>query len=99
MIVKSCKSGLAELEFVTKGGQNYYLNKVPVPFSFRSRQLSDWVYTKSKSKKSVSDVLSDFKIDADHKNLIPVIEDLSENGKKNIIAVWGNIFGYKNWIV
>lgn len=99
LIVKSCKSGLAELEFVTKGGQNYYLNKVPVPFSFRSRQLSDWVYTKSKSKKSVSDVLSDFKIDADHKNLIPVIEDLSENGKKNIIAVWGNIFGYKNWIV
>lgn len=99
LIVKGCSTGFAELEFVTKNGQNHYLNKVPCPFVFRSRQLSDCVLTKDKTEKSVSDVLSDFKVDADHKMLVPVIEQLNDDGSTEIIAVWGNISGYKNWIV
>ena len=55
--------------------------------------------TKTKGKKSVSDVLSDFKVNVEHKNLIPVIQNLDSDGDNNIVAVWGEIFGYSNWIV
>lgn len=99
LFVKNCQSSFAQLEFVTNNEQNYYLNNVPVPFVFRSRQILDFVLTKTKSKKSVSDVLSDFKVTSEHKNLIPVLEHIFKDGTNQIIAVWGNIFGYKNWIV
>lgn len=94
LTVKNAGSGFADLEFVTKMHQVHYLNEVPVPFVFRSRQLSDSVLTKDKTRKSLSDVLSDFKVDVDHKNLIPVVLHQGE-----ILAVWGSIFGYSNWIV
>lgn len=99
LYVKTSENGFAELQFVTNEAQNYYLNNVKLPFVFRSRQLSDTVLTKSKENKSVSDVLSDFKVDAGHKNLIPVIQSLDDDGSNNIIAVWGELFGYSNWIV
>lgn len=96
--VKTTETGFANLEFVTKDGRSHYLNNVPFPFVFRSRQLLDTVLTKSKGKKSVSDVLSDFKVKVEHKNLIPVIQSLAD-GDNNIIAIWGEVFGYSNWIV
>lgn len=94
LTVKNAESGSADLEFVTNSRQVHYLNEVPVPFVFRSRQLADSVLTKERSKKSLSDVLSDFKVCVEHKNIIPVIEHQGE-----ILAVWGSIFGYSNWIV
>lgn len=90
------KDGFCDLKFVTNDGQIFFLNKVKIPFCFRSRSLSDEVLTKDKGKKTVSDVLSDFKIKSEYKNLVPVVEELDE---KKIRAVWGEIFGYKNWIV
>lgn len=90
------KDGFCDLKFVTNDGQIFFLNRVKLPFCFRSRNLSDEVLTKDKGTKSVSDVLSDFKVKSEHKNLVPVVEELEE---KKIKAVWGEIFGYKNWIV
>lgn len=92
-------AGFTDLEFVTNEGHRHYLSNVKLPFVFRSRQISDVVLTKSKGKKSVSDVLSDFKVNVEHKNLIPVIQNLDSDGDNNIVAVWGEIFGYSNWIV
>lgn len=88
--------GFCDLKFVTNDGQIFFLNRVKLPFCFRSRCLSDVVLTKEKGTKSVSDVLSDFKVKSEYKNLVPVVEELEE---KRIKAVWGEIFGYKNWIV
>lgn len=97
--VGNSESGFADLEFVTNEGHFHYLSNVKLPFVFRSRQISDTVLTKTKGKKSVSDVLSDFKVNVEHKNLIPVIQNLDSDGDNNIVAVWGEIFGYSNWIV
>lgn len=93
---ESVKDGFCDLKFVTNDGQIFFLNRVKIPFCFRSRSVSDEVLTKDKGKKSVSDVLSDFKIKSEYKNLVPVVEELEE---KKIRAIWGEIFGYKNWIV
>lgn len=90
------ENGFCDLKFVTNDGQIFFLNRIKIPFCFRSRNLSDEVLTKDKGKKSVSDVLSDFKVKSEYKNLVPVVEELEE---KKIKAVWGEIFGYKNWIV
>ncbi|MBQ0002399.1 MAG: tRNA lysidine(34) synthetase TilS [Treponema sp.] len=94
--VECIKDGFCNLKFVTNDGQIFLLNKIKMPFCFRSRNVSDEVLTNNKDKKSVSDVLSDFKVKAEYKNLIPVIEELED---KKIRVLWGEIFGYKNWIV
>ena len=74
----------------------YFLNKIKFPFCFRNRQLNDSVLTKDKFLKSVSDVLSDFKVAVQDKNLIPIIYSLDS---KKIVVIWGELFGYQNWIV
>lgn len=94
--VKSDEDGFSEIQFVTNDQKFYFINKVKLPFCFRSRQLDDKIATSDGKLKSVSDVLSDFKIDSEIKNMIPVIEVLDTNV---IRAVWGEIFGFKNWIV
>lgn len=88
--------GYVDLRFVTNEENVYFLNKVSIPFCFRSRQVDDQVLTKEKLNKSVSDVLSNFKVCSECKNLLPVIYSLEE---KKILAIWGEIFGYNNWIV
>ncbi|MGN0740231.1 MAG: tRNA lysidine(34) synthetase TilS [Treponema sp.] len=90
-------AGFMEIQFVTNDEQIHYLSKIQFPFCFRSRQMNDYVLTKDKGKKSLSDVLSDFKVEEKRKNLIPVIQSL--DGDRKILAVWGSIFGYQNWIV
>lgn len=95
--VKNVFDSFCDLEFETNLGQKHFLSKVSLPFVFRSRQSGDTVFTKSKSKKSVSDVLSDFKVSICHKNLVPVIQSLKD--ENNIVAIWGELFGYSNWIV
>ncbi len=94
---KPDKAGFTDLEFVTKAGKCFYLNKIHTPFCFRSRQIGDNVLTKQRDYKTVADVLSDFKVDSEHKDLIPVIQSLEDD--KKILAVWGSIFGFKDWIV
>ena len=59
--------------------------------------MDDYVLTKNKGKKSLSDVLSDFKVEEKRKNLIPVIQSLDNDRK--ILVVWGSLFGYQDWIV
>lgn len=100
LFVKSCAedSGFAEIQLVTNDAQNHYLNeKIKFPFCFRSRQTGDFVRTKSGGTKSVSDILSDFKVEEKRKNAVPVVQSL--DGGKNILAVWGSAFGYRDWIV
>ena len=89
--------GFMEIQFVTNDEQIHYLSKIQFPFCFRSRQMDDYVLTKNKGKKSLSDVLSDFKVEEKRKNLIPVIQSLDNDRK--ILVVWGSLFGYQNWIV
>ena len=86
-----------EIQFVTNDEQIHYLSKIQFPFCFRSRQMDDYVLTKNKGKKSLSDVLSDFKVEEKRKNLIPVIQSLDNDRK--ILVVWGSLFGYQDWIV
>ena len=89
--------GFMEIQFVTNDEQIHYLSKIQFPFCFRSRQMDDYVLTKNKGKKSLSDVLSDFKVEEKRKNLIPVIQSLDNDRK--ILVVWGSLFGYQDWIV
>ena len=86
----------ANLRFVTNEEKVYFVNKINFPFCFRNRQLNDSVLTKDKFLKSVSDVLSDFKVAVQDKNLIPIIYSLDS---KKIVVIWGELFGYQNWIV
>lgn len=91
------RKGFAEIQFVTKEEKIYSLNGVSFPFCFRSRGVSDRVFTKGKGQKTLNDVLSDFKVSESDKSLIPIVEELG--GDKKIRAVWGSVFGYKDWIV
>lgn len=72
------------------------LEKVPVPFCVRSRQLDDYVRTKSGGMKSVSDVLSDFCVR--DKNSVPVLQELYSPDQR-ILGVIGSVLGFENWIV
>ena len=64
----------------------------------RSVQSGDCVRTKDGSMKSVQKVFSDWKVTAEDKNRIPLIQDLSLDGQP-IVAILGSEYGYADWIV
>jgi tRNA(Ile)-lysidine synthase len=87
------------------GGFSVFLNdsnaaavhNVPLPFCIRSRQPGDEVKTASGGMKSVSDILSDWKVCEENKERIPVIQELFSPFQQ-IICVWGSVYEYDDWI-
>ncbi len=77
---------------------NVSLENVPVPFCVRSRQQDDFVRTADGGRKSLSDVLSDWHVSVDFKNSVPVVQELFTKNQE-IVAVFGSLLGFKNWIV
>jgi tRNA(Ile)-lysidine synthase len=73
------------------------VHNVPLPFCIRSRQPGDEVKTASGGMRSVSDILSDWKVCEENKERIPVIQELSSPFQQ-IICVWGSVYEYEDWI-
>ena len=74
------------------------LKDVRLPVIVRSRQTGDRIKTSSGQWKSVNDILADWHVPDEQKDMIPLVQDLTESGQ-NLIAVAGSVLNYKNWIV
>lgn len=88
---------LCEICFEGKDCEALSYSGIKLPFCFRSRMSGDSVITKDGRMKSLSDVLSDWKVPVEIKSLIPVIQNL--NGNNDISLVWGSVFGFPDWKV
>ena len=64
----------------------------------RSVQSGDVVRTKDGSFKSVQKIFGDWKVRAEDRNQIPLVQDLSQEGQP-IVAIMGGELGYSDWIV
>ena len=71
---------------------------VSLPFCIRSRQAGDSVATASGGEKSVSDILSDWKVFPCDRERIPIVQELARAEQK-IVCIWGSVFGMRDWIV
>ena len=81
----------------TSAGQEcqLYVPGLRYPFAFRTRQSGDSVLASNGSMKAVSRIAEDWKCQS---RALPVIQELS-TPEQNIVALWGALFGAKNWIV
>ena len=88
-----------------------FLENLKFPFSFRSFQTGDKILDNSKNSmcqknqkstyKMVDKILDDWQC-AEYRKKIPVIQELALDnfsGKQEILCIWGEIYGFKNWIV
>lgn len=71
---------------------------ISLPFCIRSRQAGDAVATASGGEKSVSDILSDWKVFPRDRERIPIVQELARAEQK-IVCIWGSVFGMRDWIV
>lgn len=88
-----------------------FLENLRFPFSFRSFQTGDKILDNSKNSmcqknqkstyKMVDKILDDWQC-AEYRKKIPIIQELALDnfsGKQEILCIWGEIYGFKNWIV
>ena len=78
--------------------ENTVVDGVTLPFCIRSISPGDTVVSADGSEKKVSDILSDWHVSPDKRELVPVIQILTEKSQ-SIKAVLGGFLGYKDWIV
>ena len=71
---------------------------ISLPFCIRSRQAGDAVATASGGEKSVSDILSDWKVFPRDRERIPIVQELA-TAEQKIVCIWGSVFGMRDWIV
>ncbi len=69
-----------------------------LPVLVRSRALDDRICSADGNLKKVNDILSDWNVPSEKRNLIPLVQSIAESGQK-IKALVGSVSGYKNWIV
>ena len=91
--VKKCQNKATESGFldIIKEDSNSVLLR-------RSLQSGDVIRAKDGSMKPVQKIFTDWKVSAEDKNRIPLIQDLSREGQP-VIAILGSEFGYSDWIV
>lgn len=64
----------------------------------RSVQSGDCIRAKDGSLKSVQKIFGDWKVPADDRNRIPLVQDVSQAGQP-IVAILGAELGYSDWMV
>jgi tRNA(Ile)-lysidine synthase len=83
---------------LAEGNESAAIEEVKLPFCIRSRQPGDEVKTASGGMRSVSDILSDWKVNEEDRERVPVIQELAFP-EQQIVCLWGSIYGYDDWIV
>ena len=81
-----------------QAGDGAVVEGVSLPFCVRGVSAGDTVLCADGSEKKVSDILSDWHVAADKRELVPVIQILNEKSQR-IKAVLAGFLGYKDWIV
>lgn len=99
--VKNTSEGLNDDK--SFGGDIYindtlYVKAVEMPFCIRSIQTGDYIETVSGEMKKVADVLTDWHVSSENRNMIPVVQLLGGSSQK-IKCILGSFLGYKDWIV
>lgn len=77
---------------------NAIVAEVPLPFCLRSISPGDTVLSADGTEKKIADILSDWHVPSEKRELLPVIQILTEKSQ-GIKAVLGGFLGYKDWIV
>ena len=65
------------------------------PFVIRTKQTGDEIEDSSKHFKALSKIFDDWKV-GEYKNHIPIIEDCRTS---KVICIWGEVCGFKNWVL
>ena len=73
------------------------LKNLKLPFVIRSRQPGDEIKNSLGEYASVAKIMSDWKC-GEKKDSIPVVQQLT-TAEQDILCIWGEAEGFKNWIV
>ena len=73
------------------------LENADFPFVIRTRQPGDEIKNSSGTYTSVAKILNDWKCGV-KKDFIPVVQSLT-TAEQDLICIWGEALGFKNWIV
>jgi len=95
--VKASKSGEHSGMELQARSSAIFVPALHFPFIIRSRQAGDVIRTAGGGSKTVAAVLKDWKCD-EKKDLIPLLQRL-DTPEQDIVAIWGDPYGFKNWIV
>lgn len=96
-VVKNAAGGFS-LFFDNNGEKKVISETASLPLCVRSFLFDDKVLTAEGGMKSVSDVLSSWHVPESERGKIPVIQLLSGENQR-IICIFGQVFGFDNWIV
>ena len=96
-VVKNAAGGFS-LFFDNNGEKKVISEAATLPLCVRSFLFDDKVLTAEGGMKSVSDVLSSWHVPEAERGKIPVIQLLSGENQR-IICIFGQVFGFDNWIV
>ena len=88
------RSGLYE----TPGGQVFVPEGLRFPVLLRSWHTDDCIKTADGGYKKVKDILSDWHVDLQLRQFIPVVQALDEP-EQELLCVLASFIGYKDWIV
>ncbi len=78
-------------------GCSVMLKNLKLPFVIRSRQPGDEIKNSLGEYASVAKIMSDWKC-GEKKDSIPVVQQLA-TAEQDILCIWGEAEGFKNWIV
>lgn len=78
-------------------GKTLFLSGLSFPFVLRSLQNADTIEDAKGTYRSVSKILEGWKC-GEKKYLVPLVQEL-KNPSLPLRAVWGEVFGTRNWIV
>lgn len=92
------KSGECAADFCVSVNGNIVLESCCLPVLVRSYLPDDEISCKDGSCRKVADIYSGWHVPENDRNLIPLIQDLSEKNQR-ILCILGECSGFYNWIV
>ena len=96
-VVKNAEGGFS-LFYDNQGEKKLISGSVALPLCVRSFLSDDEVLCADGKMKKVGDVLSSWHVSESDRGRIPVIQQLSGENQR-IICIFGEVFGFDNWIV
>lgn len=95
--IKDGQICLAAKEDSFLDGSSVQFENLDFPFAIRTRQPGDEIKNSSGTYTPVAKILSDWKC-GEKKDFIPVVQRLAV-AQQDLICIWGEASGFKNWIV
>lgn len=76
-----------------------FIGSFALPLLVRSKQPRDVILQAHNGHQEVKKILSSWGVPSDIQNDIPVVLEKKENNKWEVMAIFGKLFGFPNWVV